>query len=485
MIRNEKQHAVTKSWIRDFERSVSALDDRLQRGRDPLAVLERDGLRGQLEDLRDEAAEYERLVSGDAGAAPCDLEDLPGTLVKRRMLLGMSERDVAERLGLEEEEVREYEKTGYEGASYDMLMAALSALSVDGDEAARYGAAADFEGALDRLSRAGLDEKFVADHILYEPAALRDGAMRDLCKPRLLARLEALFGWTSRQVLGGEPLALGPAEPDARGRAADPRSLHVAYASGMAGILGGAARCRKPPGLGGLREAMAGGRGPASFAALVGRAWDSGIPVMRLGSLAFRSACLRGGGGRAVVVLSGDRDDEAGLMLDLLRGAYCAGAGAGCECVHGGRGPGGACGARADEFAYSVLLGDADGMLRMCLARCAERGGGTGGLPMLGEAAAHVAKREGVRPDSLACYAVHRLVGGLAPGCRPEAIRGLQKRVEDWPAVVSDAILERVDLSALGGSALALLTGAVRAGYGRGPPAPGAQAGLPGARPGP
>ena len=467
MIRNEEQYEVTRSRVLDFERSVSALDSRLERDPDPLAELERDGLRGKLEDLRGEVAEYERLRSGGAGAAPCDLEDLPGTLVRTRISLGMSEQDAAERLGMDEREVLEYERTGYEGASYDAMMGILSALPAGGERTAR-GAAADFDGALERLSRAGLDRKFVADHILYEPDAAReDGGMREHSKPKLLARLEALFGWTSRQVLGGGPLAAGPPARDARGGAAGPWLLHAAYARGMARILGRAARRRGaaagPAGLDGLRESMAGSPAPPTFARLVGRAWDSGVPVIRLGPLAFRSACFREGGS-AVVVLSGGRVDETGLMLDLLRGVHCAASGG--ELVGGGRAPRAGIGA-PDEFAYSVLLGDdADGMFRDCLARCAESGGGRNGLSALEDAAVRVAKREGARPDTLACYVVHRLVGGLATG-RRSPVRGMQERVEDWPAIVSDAALARIDLSALGGSELALLTGAIRAGYGR------------------
>lgn len=494
MIRNEKQYAVTRSWIRDFEHSVSVLDEKLRCNSDPLVELERDGLRGQLGDLKDEMKEYELLRSGNAGAVQCDLEDLPGTLVRRRISLGLSERDVAERVGLNERDVQEYERTGYERASYDMLMGILSALpDGDGDEVTRW-TAADFEGALDRLSRVGLDGKFLARHVLYEPAAALGGGMREHSKPKLLARLGTLFGWTSRQVLGGGQLSFEPAAHP-RGRDVDP-GLHVAYARGMARILGKAAPRRAAsggPASPGILESMAdrlaecqaelprgGGHGAPSgsaagraclpsFALLVKCAWDSGIPVLRLGSLAFRSACFRGDG-PAVVVLSGDRTDETGLMLDLLRGVYRAGAGG--ECVHTGRAPGRMRDTSADEFAYAVLLGgDADRMFRECMSLCAERGGGPDCPPVLGESVARVAGRGGVRPDSLACYVMHRLVGWLAPGACPAPIRGMKAHVRGWPAVVSDAVLERADLSALDGPALALLAGAVRAGYARGRPA--------------
>lgn len=96
-----------------------------------------------------------------------------------------------------------------------------------------------------------------------------------------------------------------------------------------------------------------------------------------------------------------------------------------------------------------------------------------------------MATREAARPDSLAYYVVHRLVGEPAPG-RRSPIRGMRAQAVDWPEIVSDAALARIDLSALGGSELALLTGAIRAGYGRGRrPVPPAARGAHGpARPG-
>ena len=449
MIKNERQYAVTRSRVRDFERSLSALDDGLRQDGGLPDNLGRDALRGQLEDLRGEVAEYERLRAGDTAAAPYDLEDLPRTLIKRRISLGMGVREVAERLGLEEQRVREYERTDYEGADYDTMMGALTVLSVEGDEKVVRGKAADFEGALERLSSVGLDREFAGRHILYEPgASLRRGALREQSKPRLLARLGALFGWTSEQVLGGGPPELGSVAPDAGGRAADPRSRsHVAYARGMAGILARAVQSSKAPrGRAGPHGAQGTAKPPdsAPFARLVGRAWDSGVPVMRLGPLAFRSACLREGG-LAVAVLSGSGASETDPSLDLLRAMHCARTGS--ECVLSGRGaPGGIGGDLADELADAVLSGAADG-----------------------------------NPEWLSGY-LRGIADGLEYGRlehahrrgRTAPIQSPQGAVRSWPAVVSNAALEVIDLSALDGPALALLTGAIRAGYAREPPVGGA-----------
>ena len=139
MIKGRREYEVTQSWVRNFERSLSALDSGADHGRGPIADVKRDALRSQLGDLRAEVAEYERLVSGSAGNVPCDLEDLPGTLIRRRLSMGLSERDVAERVGLEERQVLEYERMDYEGAGYDTMLRVLSVLSVDGDEGVVHG----------------------------------------------------------------------------------------------------------------------------------------------------------------------------------------------------------------------------------------------------------------------------------------------------------------------------------------------------------
>ena len=64
MIKNERQYKITKSQITKFE---AALDELTARDGDNarLQKLEKDALRSQLDELRDEVDQFEQGVTGD------------------------------------------------------------------------------------------------------------------------------------------------------------------------------------------------------------------------------------------------------------------------------------------------------------------------------------------------------------------------------------------------------------------------------------
>ena len=73
MIENERQHRITKSQIAKFEAALSGLSA-LEGANVRLRKLEEDSLRSQLDELRDEVEQFERLRSGgrkpEAGEQP-------------------------------------------------------------------------------------------------------------------------------------------------------------------------------------------------------------------------------------------------------------------------------------------------------------------------------------------------------------------------------------------------------------------------------
>jgi hypothetical protein len=134
MIVNERQYKVTKTWIRDFEAAVRLLEnDASQReGIHPLLFKARlDASRGKLEDLRNEAAEYEALRSGQRDELPLDaLSDLPQSLILARVARGMTQKDLADRLGMKEQQIQRYEATCYAGASMTRVLEVAAQLQM-------------------------------------------------------------------------------------------------------------------------------------------------------------------------------------------------------------------------------------------------------------------------------------------------------------------------------------------------------------------
>jgi len=57
--------------------------------------------------------------------------DLPLELIRARIALGLTQRDLAKRVGLKEQQIQRYENNGYASASYVRLMEIVSALRLN------------------------------------------------------------------------------------------------------------------------------------------------------------------------------------------------------------------------------------------------------------------------------------------------------------------------------------------------------------------
>ena len=502
MIKGEREYAVTRSWAEKFEAAMGGIDARLKEG-GPDRMLEagRRGLQGLTDDMRRDIAEYEALGSGRVPPADAgNLEELPEALIKRRIGLGMTQEELAERIGMRAQDVAEYERTDYESADYARLMEAHAALSPGAArEGAGRGGAPSEARVLSRIKAAGLGGRFVDECIVVWPCARGEGAAGAVMYERkLLSRIYKIYGWTPGMLAGSAPLEAGPVRARFRLSAGADRAAvnaHAAYAEYLAGVLarasssgdGGGELPRRRPVRDDpymlRRDLEEGGSGAITFPRLVECAWDAGIVVGHLPpALAFRAAYF-GGGGTAVaaagaagaVMLAGDQDGdggatESGLMLDLAHGMYYVGRGgggmAGADCNSGGTI---AEESEACRFAHAVLVGPrADRMLEACMDRCA-RGGGGGGAPdaaMLRRAATEVALEEGVRADLLADYAAHRLAGRPALEWR-RAAQGPRVMMPEWRRIVVSAIGSHADLSGLSSSDFALLSDVMGARRGR------------------
>jgi hypothetical protein len=134
MIVNERQLKVTKGWIRKFEDTLGHLvnDPAEREGVHPLLYKARvDQVCGLLEDLRGEAAEYEALRSGQRDELPLEaLSDLPQSLILARVARGMTQKNLAERLGMREQQIQRYEATCYAGASMKRVMEVAAQLGI-------------------------------------------------------------------------------------------------------------------------------------------------------------------------------------------------------------------------------------------------------------------------------------------------------------------------------------------------------------------
>ena len=88
-------------------------------------------MQAQLDDLRAELAQYEALRDGGVDEIPIrSLVDVPRALICARVAAGLTQKQLAQRLGVREQQVQQDEAAEYAGAGLERLHAIASVLGV-------------------------------------------------------------------------------------------------------------------------------------------------------------------------------------------------------------------------------------------------------------------------------------------------------------------------------------------------------------------
>jgi len=140
MITNERQFRITKSQLDRLNAAVADFDvEEASRrsGSRILADAELAALKSQSSELYNELREYEALKSGAITVLKTNkLSELPTILIRARIARGLSQRELAERLGMQEQQIQRYEAEGYASASLRRLTEVADALHLNVTEVA-------------------------------------------------------------------------------------------------------------------------------------------------------------------------------------------------------------------------------------------------------------------------------------------------------------------------------------------------------------
>lgn len=134
MISNERQYKTSKRQlvrlrqaIRDFDLAAVAE----QVGSSVLATAELQALRSEEEVVSSQIAEYEELRSGAVTKLTASsLEEIPRILIQARIAQQLTQRELAERIGLKAQQVQRYESSEYRSASLQRLFQIARALEL-------------------------------------------------------------------------------------------------------------------------------------------------------------------------------------------------------------------------------------------------------------------------------------------------------------------------------------------------------------------
>ena len=133
MIKNERQYRITKAQADRFSQTLRSLEQSPagSKGVHPLiAKAQQDAVKSQLADLKSELREYESLKAGEFRLDQLNVVSvLPAVLIKARIAQGLSQKELAERIGLKEQQIQRYEATDYASASLARINEVARALS--------------------------------------------------------------------------------------------------------------------------------------------------------------------------------------------------------------------------------------------------------------------------------------------------------------------------------------------------------------------
>src|SRR5436309_257757 len=123
MIKNERQYRLTRSQLERFRGVLDELRERpVAKAEELRHQVELAAVDAQVRELTAELEEYDSLRTGKAEIGPLDsLDDLPRLLIRARIASGLTQRDLAERLGMPEQQVQRYEANDWSTASLARL----------------------------------------------------------------------------------------------------------------------------------------------------------------------------------------------------------------------------------------------------------------------------------------------------------------------------------------------------------------------------
>jgi ribosome-binding protein aMBF1 (putative translation factor) len=144
VITNERQYTITQAELRRFEEAAAEQHQAPAAGIDPrIGQAMVDSLEGQAETLRDEIKCYEDLRDGRVGQRELkSLRDFPTALIEARIVAGLTQKQLGERLEVKEQQIQRWEANLYSGVGVERLQEVADALGMEVKETVSYAAAA-------------------------------------------------------------------------------------------------------------------------------------------------------------------------------------------------------------------------------------------------------------------------------------------------------------------------------------------------------
>ena len=341
MIKNQFQYKLTQTQVRKFRATANEVAS--SSDADPILLkLQIDALNSQADELEEQLKEYDALSSGKYSTLEVDsFADLPHNLIRARIALGLSQKDLGDRLGCKEQQVQRYENTEYAGASFKRLQSVIDALDLKIREdiflpkKERIGAM-----FFNRLEEAGLSFDFLLHRIFSPDISQQLEQTGKACDNEGLimqaaGTINQLFDMPIRALLGYEALSIGKDKTMlarfklAAGRKEDYVTAYTIYAYKMANILLCATKKSaldfKLLAPYELAKEISSDDDTITLKSALTYIWNMGIPVLPLNDPGAFDGATWKKDNRSVIVLKHKTKFESLWLFDLFHELYHVG----------------------------------------------------------------------------------------------------------------------------------------------------------------
>jgi len=335
MIKNDRQYRITRTAMSKFQDELAEMSHLSTSHRDSKAfTIQKAALESQISDLKKEIDEYESLLHGQREVlTTSSFEDLPQLLIKARIAIGLSQKDLAERLGIQEQQIQRYEATNYATASLSRINDIVKALGITvSKEVILPQRDISKRDLFSKLKAIGFDQDFVLSRLLPMDTAARliNPAKKEEQATSLknaLSRLASIFNWNEDSLLSTRKLAIAPASVITKfklpkGKQYEKISPYTYYAILVGKILLNASIeipfKRFPSDVLSLRKDILKTKKEITFRNMLEYVWEHGVPVLPLNdSGSFHGACFKDDS-RFVIVLKQQTKSSSRWSFDLL-----------------------------------------------------------------------------------------------------------------------------------------------------------------------
>lgn len=338
MIKNEKQYKITRGQLSLLKKALESPVDVANEEVHPLLIkAQYDAVQNQYNELYKQIEVYELLKEGNFNQLDFESFDLlPQGLIKARIAKGLSQKDLANRLGLKEQQIQKYEATEYASASFERLKQVISALDVKvREEIFLSDTSFNYVQMFKNLGNIGISKEFILTKLLPEQLNNRLHNINQVTEnegQNILGKVAAIvskvFNFNVNDLFNPNSLSLNtgilPAVRYKKTASAKPEkvSAYTIYAHLLAFSLYQSHKSKKqtpvPEEPATVRNEIMKKYGKMNFENVIKYIWSLGIPVLALNdSGAFHGACWRIDGFN-IIVIKQQTMSEARWIHDAL-----------------------------------------------------------------------------------------------------------------------------------------------------------------------